>query len=476
MITRRKFVASTAAGGIALAKAYGQTNDQPTPSPVETSPLINDQPSVERIDTRPIDPPGQPGEHYTPVVTPNNVSLPWKIVDGVKVYHLVAEEVDHEFAPGLRGKCWGYNGRVHGPTIEAVEGDRVRIYVTNTLPGGTSIHWHGILLPNGMDGVAGLTQRTIQPGETFRYEFTLRQHGTHMYHSHHDEMTQMALGTMGLFIIHPRRPNGPRPDRDFAFMLSEWQMRVGTARPNPNEMTDFNIFTFNAKAFPGTEPMVAKLGDRVRIRLANVAAMSHHPIHLHGYQFRITETDGGQIPETAQKVETAVLTAIGQSRTFDFLADEPGDWAMHCHMTHHVMNQMGDDFPNLIGINTEGLDQKIRKLVPDYMTMGSKGMAEMGEMEMKVPRNSIPMLGSEGPFDYITMGGLFTVLKVREGLTSYEDPGWYDHPQGTVAALATEDELKRDGLDIKPIQEAAAQIKQPIDPWCRVAIKPAPPV
>lgn len=162
-----------------------------------------------------------------------------------------------------------------------------------------------------------------------------------MYHSHHDEMTQMALGMLGLFIIHPRTPTRPRPDRDFAFILSEWKITPGTSRPDPNEMTDFNIFTFNAKAFPGTAPLVAKRGDKVRIRLANANAMSHHPIHLHGYQFKITETDGGQIPESAQWPETSVLTPIGTTRTFDFVADAPGDWAIHCHMTHHVMNQMG---------------------------------------------------------------------------------------------------------------------------------------
>jgi hypothetical protein len=302
-----------------------------------------------------------------------------------------------------------------------------------------------------MDGVAGLTQKTIRPGETFRYEFTLRQHGTHMYHSHHDEMTQMALGTMGLFIIHPRNPHGPRPDRDFAFMISEWQIVVGTSRPNPNEMTDFNVFTFNAKAFPGSAPMVAKLGDRVRIRLVNLGAMDHHPIHLHGYRFRVTETDGGQIPESAQQVETAVLVAVGQSRTFDFIADEPGDWPMHCHMTHHVMNQMGDDFPNMIGVKPGDLDEKVTKLLPDYMTMGQDGMGDMPEHieagHMRVPHNSIPMIGGMGPFDYITMGGLFTILKVREGLMSYDDPGWYEHPRGTVASPAVADHMRRDGIE-----------------------------
>lgn len=410
---------------------------------------------LDRIDPKPTLPPGEPGKDYTPVVTPNNVSLSWKIIDGVKIYHLVAEEVEHEFAPGLHAHCWGFNGRVHGPTIEAVEGDRVRLYVTNKLPGATSVHWHGLLLPNGMDGVAGLTQPVIKPGETFRYEFTLRQHGTFMYHSHHDEMTQMALGSMGLFVIHPRKPKAERPDRDFAFMLSEWRLDVGTSRPNPNEMTDFNIFTFNAKAFPGTSPMVARLGDRVRIRIANVAAMSHHPIHLHGYQFRVVETDGGQIPESAQQLETSVLVAIGQSRTIEFVADEPGDWAMHCHMTHHVMNQMGDKFPNMIGVKAGDVDAHVQRLLPDYMTMGSDGMAEHGihiaTGHVQAPSNSIPMRGGSGPFDYITMGGLLTMLKVREHLEHNDrDPGWYRHPKGTVARVASRDELRRDGIKIAP--------------------------
>jgi FtsP/CotA-like multicopper oxidase with cupredoxin domain len=143
----------------------------------------------------------QPAAGYRPVVTPNGATLPFRIVDGVKVFHLIAEEVEHEFAPGLRSHCWGYNGRVHGPTIEAVEGDRVRIYVTNRLPVSTTVHWHGLYVPSGMDGVGGLSQRPIEPGETFLYEFTLRQHGTYMYHSHHDEMVQMAMGLMGMFVV-----------------------------------------------------------------------------------------------------------------------------------------------------------------------------------------------------------------------------------------------------------------------------------
>lgn len=465
-ITRRRMILGSTASLVAgtsllkqsaLAQESPATSSSPATRPAElrrAQPVSTDT-QGRAYSNQHWDRPGEPGRDYTPVVTPNGWTLPFKVVEGVKVFHLIAEEVmDHEFAPGLKAHCWGYNGSVHGPTIEAVEGDRVRIYVTNRLPAPTSVHWHGILLPNGMDGVAGLNQPMIQPGETFVYEFTLRQHGTHFYHPHHDEMTQMSMGMMGLLIIHPRRPQTPRPDRDFAIMLSEWRIDPGTRRPNPNEMIEFNLLTFNGKAFPGTAPLVAKLGDRVKIRLANGSATDHHPIHLHGYQFLITETDGGPIPPSAQQPETTVLVQVGSTRVFEFTADEPGDWAMHCHMTHHIMNQMGHQFPNMIGVDTKGLDQQIKPLLPAYMTMGQTGMGDMAEMlgggHMKVPDNSIPMLGGRGPFGYVAMGGMFTVLKIRPNLTSYDDPGWYQHPKGTVAWKAGTNELRRDGVPLPP--------------------------
>jgi hypothetical protein len=395
--------------------------------------------------------PGEPGRDYQPVITPNGVTLPWKIVDGVKVGHLIAEPVRHEFTKGLQANCWGYNGRVHGPTIEAVEGDRLRIYVTNKLPAPTTVHWHGIYLPCGMDGVGGLTQRSIPPGDTFRYEFTLRQHGTYMYHSHHDEMTQMAMGMLGMIVVHPRKPaEDDRVDRDFAIMLSEWAIKAGTETPDPNAMSDFNILTMNGKCFPGTAPIVCKQGQRVRLRLGNLSAMDHHPIHLHGYHFVVTATDGGRIPVTAQWPETTVLVPTGSTRDVEFIADAPGDWAMHCHMTHHVMNQMGHGVPNLIGMKPGDIDSRIADLLPGYMTMGHEGMGEHGvhieKGHMPAPPNSIPMVGGRGQFDYITMGGMFTVVKVREKLDRYDDPGWYAFPNGAVAESATKEEMKRDGV------------------------------
>ena len=398
---------------------------------------------------RPVLAPGLPDKDYTPVITPNISSLPWKIVDGVKVFHLVAEEVWHTFASGLKAKCWGYNGKVHGPTIEAVEGERIRIYVTNKLQAPTSVHWHGVFLPNGMDGVGGLTQRAIAPGETFKYEWTVRQSGTYMYHSHHDEMTQMAMGMMGMLVFHPRNPSPDyKVDRDFAIMLSEWRIDPGTSTPNPNEMNDFNVLTMNAKCYPGTEPLVAKMGDRVRIRFGNLSAMDHHSIHLHGHYFKITATNGGRIPTTAQHPGSTLFVPVGDTQDIEFIASDPGDWAIHCHMTHHVMNQMGHDFPNVVGVQKEGFDKKVRHLLPAYMMMGEHGMGEHGihveAGHMPVPKNSIPMVGARGPFDYITMGGMFTLLKVREQLASYDDPGWYKHPPGTVADVASAEELRRD--------------------------------
>jgi FtsP/CotA-like multicopper oxidase with cupredoxin domain len=368
---------------------------------------------------------------FTPVVTPNGATLEWKMVDGVKEFRLTVEEIDWEIAPGMKIKAWGYNGRTPGPTIEAVEGERVRFLVTNKLHEPTAVHWHGILLPAGMDGVSGLTQRAIQPGETFAYEFTLKQHGTHMYHSHGDEMTQMGMGAMGFFIIHPKR-DAQRIDRDYALFVNEWAIPPGTARPNPNVMTDFNIFTFNSRAYPGTDALVARAGERVRFRVAN-AGQECHPIHIHGHVFKIVGTDGGDIPASAQWSATTVHVCPGETRDFELIAT-PGDWPLHCHRRHHPMNPMGHDVPNMLGVNQEGVEARIRKLLPGYMAMGENGMEEMTHMQMAGPRNTLPMMTSDdGPFGSTGMGGMFTVFKVRGPKDDLTKPGWYKHPPGTVA-------------------------------------------
>ena len=373
-----------------------------------------------------------------PVITPNGASLPHRMVGGVKEFHLTAEPVKREFMEGFDVNCWGYNGMTPGPTIEAVEGDRVRILVTNKLPEGTSVHWHGFILPNGMDGVSGLNQPKIAPGETFAYEFTLKQSGTLMYHPHFDEMVQIALGMHGFFIIHPKDPAAGRVDRDFAIFLNEWFIKPGTSTPDPTVMLDFNTFTFNSRVFPGTDPLLVRTGDRVRLRIANLS-MDSHPIHFHGHRFFVTGTDAGPLPRSAWWSENTVNVPVGSARDIEFTADNPGDWALHCHKSHHVMNQMGHDLPNLLGIDPARTQQRLDALTPGTMVMGATGMGDMAEHQqmMVTPRNSVPMRGGVGPYGPIDMGGMFTILKIREGITTYDDPGWYKHPEGTVAKKVT---------------------------------------
>lgn len=380
---------------------------------------------------------------YRPVRTLNGWTLPYTMKNDVKEFHLVAEEVDHEFAPGSRAKCWGYNGSTPGPTIEAVEGDRVRILVTNHLKEHTTIHWHGLILPSGMDGVGGLNQPHIQPGETFAYEFTLKQHGSHMYHPHADEMTQMAVGMMGMFIIHPKSGESVPIDRDYCFLLHNWALHPGTYRPDPAIMQDFDLWTFNSKVFPAIDPVVARTGERVRVRMANLS-MWNHPIHMHGVQYWVTGSDGGRWPKNQWRTETTEIVGVGQIRDIEFIA-VPGDWAFHCHMAHHTMNAMGHDVPNPLGVDQSGIDAEIKKMLPGYLAMGEFGMAEhQDHVDMGHhggPRNTLAMMTGKGPYGNIEMGGMFTTVKVRDELVrgDFSDPGWYKPPKGTIAARVSSD-------------------------------------
>jgi manganese oxidase len=425
MNNRRNFLRT--AGATALgAAAVGRVGAASLPEAViQTSPAM--QPPLVPATGRP----------YDPVVTLNGWSLPWRMKDGVKEFHLVAEPVVRELAPGMKANLWGYNGTSPGPTIEAVEGDRVRIFVTNRLPEATSIHWHGMLLPSGMDGVTGLTQPAIGAGKTFVYEFVLAKSGTFMYHPHADETLQMAMGMMGMFIVHPRDRRQHRVDRDFVFLLASYDIEPGSATPKVNTMLDFNLWAWNSRVFPGIDPLVARTGDRVRIRVGNLT-MTNHPMHLHGHHFEVTGTDGGWVPKSARWPEVTTDVAVGQMRAFEFDATA-GDWAFHCHKSHHTMNAMGHDVPTMLGVDARGVVEKITKLVPDYMHMGDKGMHDMAEMEMPLPDNTLPMMTGAGPFGGIGMGGMFSVVKVRDDVApgDYKDPGWFRHPAGSVAREVT---------------------------------------
>lgn len=376
------------------------------------------------------------GRPYSPVLTLNGWTLPWRMNNGVKEFHLVAEPVVREMAPGFLVNMWGYNGQSPGPTIEVVEGDKVRLYVTNRLPEHTAVHWHGQRLPAGMDGVGGLTQPQIPPGKTFVYEFEARRPGTFMYHPHADEMTQMAMGMMGFWVTHPKakHPLISEVQRDVCFLLNAFDVEPGSRTPQVNTMLEHNIWSWNSRVFPGISPLVARLGDRVRLRIGNLT-MTNHPIHIHGIEFEVTGTDGGPVPKTARWPEVTTDIGVGQMRQIEFIADEPGDWAVHCHKSHHTMGAMGHGVPTMIGADHRGLVQKIQRHTPDYMVMGERGMADMGEMQMELPDNTFPMMTGTGPYGPIEMGGMFTTLKVRADQKpgDHSDPGWYVMPPGTQA-------------------------------------------
>jgi hypothetical protein len=264
----------------------------------------------------------------------------------------------------------------------------------------------------------------------------------------------MAMGMMGFFVVHPRDPAFRRVDRDFVFLMASYDIEPGTYVPRVAEMTDFNMWTWNTRVFPGIDHIVAGKGDKVRIRFGNLT-MTNHPIHMHGYDFKVSCTDGGWVPEAAAWPEVTVDCAVGQMRAFDFVADKPGDWAIHCHKSHHTMNAMGHELSTFIGVDKREIAQKVRKLIPDYMPMGTAGMADMGEMEMPLPENTLPMMTGWGQFGAIEMGGMFSVVKVREGLAAndYKDPGWFKHPEGTVSF-----EWKG---EVKKAERAAAPTPEP---------------
>lgn len=419
-MNRRNFLSGAALLGAAVVSKAGAAS-------LPEAPLVQDA-----LTQAPLTP--HSGPQYQPVVTLNGWTLPWRMKNGWKEFHLVAEPVRREISAGMIANLWGYNGQSPGPTLECVEGDKVRIFVTNKLPEHTTIHWHGVLLPNGMDGVGGLTQPHILPGKTFVYEFEMTKAGTFMYHPHADETLQMAMGMMGFIVVHPKNPRVMAVDRDFVFLINAYDIDPGSYTPKVNTMLDFNLWTWNSRAFPGIAPLVVRQNDKVRIRMGNLT-MTNHPIHLHGTTFEVAGTDGGWVPKSARWPEVTVDIAVGQMRVIEFNAERAGDWAFHCHKSHHTMNAMGHDVPTMIGVDQRDLAKKLNKLVPEYMGMGEKGMSDMSAMEMPLPENTLPMMSGSCPYGPIEMGGMFTTVKVRKDLArdDYRDPGWYAAPKGTVA-------------------------------------------
>ncbi len=326
--SRRSFLRGLAsvAGAASAQTAYAQHVHAPSPANEAARPATPAAPV----------PPYQLGNGVIPVVSPDVPDMPWRLEDGVKVFDIRVEHVRTQLIPGRVMDGWGFNGSIPGPTIQVTEGDRVRLNVENRLPEPFSMHWHGLEIPNEMDGMPGISQDAIPPNGRFVYEFTLKQNGTFFYHSH--MAMQEMMGPIGLFIIHPRRAHAPRVDRDFGIILQEWALLPNNTVPNSLAM-EFNWLTLNGKAGPATTPLIVKLGERIRIRLVNLG-MDHHPMHIHGHQFYVTGTEGGRIKQTAEIPENTVLVGVAQARDIEFVANNPGDWHFHCHLPHHMMNQM----------------------------------------------------------------------------------------------------------------------------------------
>jgi len=274
-----------------------------------------------------------------PVLTPDIADLPFTMDNGVKVFNLIAEPVKQVIVPGRTFDLWGFNGSAPGPTIQANEGDRVRIVFENHLPEPTGIHWHGLELPIEMDGVPGIGQKPVMPGERFVYEFPLHQNGTFFYHPH--MAMQEMVGLLGGFIIHPKNPYSPRVDKDYLIALQEYAVLPNSTIPNSMNM-EFNWLTFNGKAGPASTPLVIRQGERVRIRFINLG-MDHHPIHLHGFTFWETGREGARQQESAWTRGNTTLVGVAQARDIEFVADRLGDWMLHCHLPHHMMNQMSSN-------------------------------------------------------------------------------------------------------------------------------------
>lgn len=386
-----------------------------------------------------------------PVLTPDVPSLPFAVENGVKVFHLTAEPVKRQLLPFKTMEVWGYTGTCPGPTIQVNQGDRVRIIFDNHLPESTTIHWHGVELPLNMDGVPYISQDPVPPGGRYIYQFTVHQEGTFFYHSH--GAMQEMMGLIGLFIMHPSKPHRPRVDHDFGIILQGWAILPNNTVPNTAGM-EFNWLTFNGVSSPATTPLVVRLGSRVRIRIVNLG-MDHHPIHLHGHQFYITGTEGGRVPESAWYPTNTVLVGVAQARDVEFDAQYPGDWMLHCHLPHHMMNSMSDllqDRMIMTGATNEGQALSQMQTLAD-----SVGFEHIHHAPIAENANSVPGFPQDA---FMEMGMDAAVAKPE----TYGLPrNWSASMMGmmTLVRILPPDKyeeimaLKKRGLPAKPAEEPA---------------------
>lgn len=335
LLSRRKFLKGASLGvglpvvGTVLAAcgATAPTAQQPTAMPTDHAMTPEAQTSGGGMTADEMDAHHEAGVKAflagKETTTKGNQVLAPKMDGDVKVFELTSSVIQWEYVKGQKAEAWAYNEQVPGPLIRVTEGDKVRVVITNKLPESTAIHFHGVLVPNNMDGVPFITQPPIKPGASFTYEFTVRNSGSHMYHSHHNSTKQVGKGQLGAFIVDPKDKS-----KDVAYDVEHIMIL--------NDQ--LGGFTINGKGFPATEPVVAKKGQKLRIRYMNEGQLIH-PMHLHGLPQLVIAKDGWPVPQPYM----CDTLNVAPGERWDVLVDctEPGAWAFHCHILSHAEGDNG---------------------------------------------------------------------------------------------------------------------------------------
>lgn len=271
--------------------------------------------------------------------------------DGVREFHLAASMIAWPISEHVTVAAMAYNGQVPGPAIRVHQGEKVRVVFTNNLSEPTTIHWHGLDVPIEMDGVPGVSQEPVKPGESFTYEFTITNApGTFFYHTHVMPDKQQALGLYGAFIVDPKEGQAKPYSADYTFLLGEWTVKEGGNVPSmPMEGMFPNYFTINGKAWPATPHIQAKVGDKILLRLIGSGSFSH-PVHMHGAPFTVVATDGHPVPTVAQLTKDTIEVAPGERYDLLWSPTRPGTWMLHCHINHHTMGDGQDSADGMGGM------------------------------------------------------------------------------------------------------------------------------
>ena len=300
--------------------------------------MLRDTPGKAMRDMAAVDP--RAVSYTAPPEARGDQTLTPRVENGVKVFDLELSVIKWYILPDKQVMAYAFNKQVPGPRIRVTEGDRIRMIVKNNLPEPTSVHWHGMVLPNQMDGPAEITQPPIEPGQTYTYEFTAQQAGTFFYHSHREPDRQQSLGMYGALIIDPKDSSStPAYDMEYIIQLQEWLEREGYTFPAMLMEGGLpNYFTINGKSYPSTDTIQMKVGQKILLRFIGSSNNFIHPMHVHGGPFTIVATDGNPVPQTAQIEKDTINVGPGERYDVIWMARNPGRWLVHCHIPHHTTN------------------------------------------------------------------------------------------------------------------------------------------